>query len=353
LDGRSIAARTLIQAGVIAVVVLLVMLLLNATEVFLVGFGGILFAILFRRSAVWVARVSGLSDGLALLIAAGGPLLLIGLGAWLIAADVAEQSSELVERLPEAMRRVEQEVRDIEWMSRVLDELTRLRTALPGGEQALGFAAQFFASTFGALANLLFALVLGLFLAVDPRTYICGMVALVPPARRERTREVLVATGDSLAAWLAAKLIEMVIVGVLTTLGLWLIGIDLALVLGLIAGLLAFVPNIGPVVAVVPAALIALVAGTKELLWVLVMYTAVQSLESYLLTPYLQKRLVDLPPALTIASQILLGVIAGVIGLIMATPLLAAAIVMIRMWYVEDVLEKRAGQGDGVPAARE
>lgn len=352
MDGRNIAARTLIQASVIAAVVLLVMLLLNAAEVFLIGFGGILFAILFRRSAAWVARVSGLPDGIALLIAVAGPLLLLGTGAWLIAPDIAQQANELGERLPQAMRRLEQELTNIEWLSRLLDEMMRIRASLPGGEEAVGFAARFFASTFGALGNLLFALVLGLFLAIDPRTYIGGLVALVPPVRRARTHEVLDATGDSLAAWLVAKLIEMFVIGVLTTAGLWLIGIDLALVLGLIAALLSFVPNIGPVVAVLPAALIALIGGTDQLFWVIVLYLGVQTLESYLLTPYLQKRLVDLPPALTISSQVLLGVLAGMIGVIMATPLMAAVIVMIRMWYVEDVLENRAGEGDRTPATR-
>lgn len=118
------------------------------------------------------------------------------------------------------------------------------------------------------------------------------------------------------------------------------------LILGLIAALLSFVPNFGPIISVIPAALIALVESPQLALYVLILYATIQTLESYMITPYLQHRLAEMPPALLLTMQVLLGVVAGVAGLIFATPLTVAAMVMIRMWYVEDVLHKRTHAGE-------
>ena len=128
-------------------------------------------------------------------------------------------------------------------------------------------------------------MVVGLFITISPAIYSNGLLHLVPCGRRERAREVLNATGATLGAWLMAKITAMVVIGLLTTLGLWILGIDLALVLGVIAALLSFIPNFGPVLAVIPAALIALVSGPDQLMHVVMLYLAVQAFESYLLTP--------------------------------------------------------------------
>jgi predicted PurR-regulated permease PerM len=341
LNGKQVAARTLIQASVLAFVVLAVLLVLWGAEVFLVAFGGILFAILFQRGANWLHDRSGLGYRPALAVALVVPLALLGLGIWWVAPSIADQTDELVDRIPQAATQLEARAREIGWVDRMLEQQDRVRKALPDGSQAASLAARFFSTTFGGLGNLVFALALGLFLAIDPPLYLHGLLRLFPLDKRERAAEVLRETGSTLAAWLLAKMIAMLVIGVLTTAGLWLIGIDLALVLGLIAAILSFIPNFGPVVAFVPAALIALINGLQPLLWVSLLYAAVQTVESYVLTPVLQQRMVELPPALTIGSQVLLGVLAGVVGVIMATPLTAAAMVMVRMWYVEDTLGDR------------
>lgn len=106
----------------------------------------------------------------------------------------------------------------------------------------------------------------------------------------------------------------MLLIGVLTTVGLWIIGIELALVLGVIAGLLSFIPNIGPILAIIPAVLLASLEGTETVLWVVALYMGVQAIESWWLTPWLQHRIVEMPPALTISIQILFGLLAGTLG---------------------------------------
>src|SRR5690606_44568 len=124
------------------------------------------------------------------------------------------------------------------------------------------------------------------------------------------------------------QLISMTVVGVLTGAGLWLLGLPLAFILGALAALLAFIPNIGPVLAAVPAVLLALADGPTTVLWVIGIYVGVQAVESYLITPVVQQESVSLPPALTISFQLLMGVLYGILGLALATPLAALGLAL-------------------------
>lgn len=150
------------------------------------------------------------------------------------------------------------------------------------------------------------------------------------------------AAAHTLRQWITAQLMSMTIVGILTGLGLWAAGIPLAFILGLIAALLAFIPNIGPVLAAVPALLLALAQGPSTVMWVAAVYIVVQGLESYAITPIIQKEKVSLPPALIIAAQLLLGVLFGILGLARATPLTAVVLTLTGMLYVEGFLEREA-----------
>lgn len=148
------------------------------------------------------------------------------------------------------------------------------------------------------------------------------------------------AAAATLRNWLSAQLLAMTLVGVLTGLGLWLAGVPLAFALGLIAGLLAFIPNIGPVIAVAPALLLAMPEGSTTLMIVLAIYLGVQALESYVVTPLIQQEKVSLPPALIIAVQLLFGVLFGILGLALATPIAAALMTIISLVYLRDYLDR-------------
>jgi predicted PurR-regulated permease PerM len=198
----------------------------------------------------------------------------------------------------------------------------------------------------GALVNAAIVLSVGLCLAADPRLYKSGLLRLLPPERRPRAREVLTQLGSTLRRWLVGRLVLMFVNAALTWAGLSLLGVPLALTLGLLAGLLNFVPNVGPVIAGVPAVLIALTESPQQAMYVLLLYVALQSVDSYIFTPLVQKRTVELPPALTITAQVLLGVLLGTFGVVFATPLMAAALVLVRMLYVEDVLGGGTAKAD-------
>lgn len=342
LDSRSIALKAFIQASMFGLVALLVMLLLNAAQVLLLVFAGILFALLLRGMTDWVTCKTGMPDGVALALAIAVPLLVIGIAVWLIAPAVGDQASRLADRLPQAAAQLKGQLLQYSWVQQLWDHKERIAHSLPSESSGASVIAQFFTTTFGALGNLAVVLFLGVFLAINPDWYVDGAVRLFPVERRERTRTVLQQTGETLGSWLIAKLTTMSVIGVFTTIGLWLLGIDLALVLGVIAALLSFIPNFGPIASVIPAALIGLVASPEKALYVLLLYASLQTVESYLLTPILQQHMVNLPPALLMTMQVLLGVTVGILGVILAVPMTAAGMVLVRMWYVEDALEGNA-----------
>lgn len=335
---KPVAKRALIQASMAALVILAIVLVWQASTVFLVAFAGILAGVFFHSLASWTSDKTNLPETWSLGIVLLLLLILLVALAWWIAPSISEQTDRLSERIPQSWEQIKKELQRHEWARQILDHKEQLRKMAPDGSNALSTASGVFGATFNGLSYFVIALVVGIFLAANPAIYMNGVIALVPPAGRARAREVLCAVGTGLQSWLLAKIVAMAVIGVLTVVGLWVIGIELALVLGLIAALLSFIPNIGPILALVPAILMGLLAGADKVIYVVLLYTAIQTFESYLLTPLLQQRVVDLPPALTILMQFLFGVLAGMLGLFLATPLTAALMVAAQKIYIEGVL---------------
>lgn len=206
----------------------------------------------------------------------------------------------------------------------------------------LGPAAAVILGLFDALGNLLVIAFLGLAFAADPKAYRDGVVRFVPPAKRWRASQVLDGAGETLRHWLFGQLIIMAVIFLCTWAGLAFLGIGGALILGLQAGLLAFVPTVGPLVAGLVIVLAALASGTKAVIGAIGVYLAVQCLESYGLTPFIQKRALDIPPATIFAGQLILGVIFGLWGIALALPLMAVIKVLLEQLYVEDTLHEQS-----------
>lgn len=212
-----------------------------------------------------------------------------------------------------------------------------------------GVTGQVVSSTFGILGDLAVVLGVGLFFATNPKLYSEGLVKLIPTANRPRAMHILAEVGSQLQWWFVGQLCSMVSIALLTFIGLSVLRIPMALTLAMLAGLMNFIPNFGPLIAAAPAVLIAFApAGDRTTLnpalagWVILLYVIIQLLEGWVITPFFQQRAVELPPALIIISQVVFALLLGPIGLILATPILAATIVIVRMLYVEDILGDRA-----------
>ncbi|KXV62647.1 transporter [Acetobacter orleanensis] len=192
------------------------------------------------------------------------------------------------------------------------------------GSRIAGSMTGILGSAFGAAGTIVVILIAGLYFAMDPALYANGALRLVPVAQRPRARMLMLRASQTLWAWVAGQSLDMLVVGVLSGVGLWFIGVPLALALGVLAGLCNFIPYIGAIMGAVPAMLLALSLGTRETIMVAVLYSVIQFFEGNVLAPVIQRHAVQMPPAITVLSQTLFGAILGFPGLIFASPLTAA-----------------------------
>lgn len=335
------ALLVLIAISIVIAAVLLMLFLWHAVWVLMIIFAGVLLAVALRALADLLGKATGLSNGWAL----AAVLVLLGAigigGGMLAAAPVTEQVGELVRRLPESIQTVREWLSQYQWGRWLLYWSPPVEMVEKEMPNIVNQATGVLYSTIGAVAAVVIILFVGLYLAADVKLYTNGVLRLVPLGYRPRMAEILGSLGITLRRWLLGQFITMTFVGVLTFVGLWLLDVPLAFILALLAFVLEFVPNFGPIIAAVPAVLIAFVQSPELGLWVLALYFVIQQAESYLVTPLIQRQAVSLPPALTITAQVLLGILVGPIGLLLATPLTAVVVVLVKMLYVEDALGDR------------
>lgn len=311
----------------------------------MVAFTGILLSVGLNAPSTLLARHTPLNYGWSLFIVIA-TLVAIAAGiGWMAAPAIATQADEMRARIPELLELGRGRLEQYQW-GRDLLQADPAAGDIASSQRLWSGVAGAFSSTFSAVANLVLILFVGLYLAVEPDLYKRGVVFLAPDHLRERTRSLLEVCASVLRYWLFGTMLSMLTIGVLTFIGLTLLGVPLALLLAVIAGLLAFIPNIGPVLAAVPAVLLSLLEGPRLALYVALLYIGVQTVESYLVTPFIQRRTVSLPPALTIATQFLLGMLAGGFGLFVATPLAAVGLTVVQR------LRAPAGEREASPQSR-
>jgi predicted PurR-regulated permease PerM len=332
-------ARTV---GVAAITLVLLLAAWTIADVLLLLFGCVLFSLALSGAAEWIAERSRLTRGWALALVFTGLLALAAILIWALSGRIADQVSTLSEALPKAAAGFSEKLRGYEWGRRLLDSISNWQESGVRGD-VFGRATGVFSTGLGLIVNFVILFFGTLYLAVNPAIYRQGMIALVPPAHRDRVDGALCETASILRSWLLGKLLVMAYVGVLTTVGLALLGVPLAFALGLIAAVLDFVPNFGPIIAFIPAGLIALAIDPMLALWVALLYLGAQQTESYIVTPLVQRKASHLMPAAIIFGQIALGVMFGVLGLLFAEPLVAAGQVLVRRLYIDVMEEKAAG----------
>jgi len=196
------------------------------------------------------------------------------------------------------------------------------------------------------VGGLLLILFTAIYIGAEPHLYYKGLLHLFPHEARRRADEVLAAIGVSLRKWLVAQLIMMAVIGVIDAIGLTLLGVKAALALGLIAGLLEFIPLLGPILSAIPAIAMGFLDSPQKALFVALLCWGVQFLEGHILAPLLMKRGVDLPPVVTLIGLSLMALVFGFLGMMVAVPVLAAVMVAIKMLYVEDVVGDDVGAAD-------
>ena len=358
----------LVRAALVVVAALVgLQLLWSARFLVLTAFLGVLFGLAASRAVDWMqTKVRIKRSAAAALVVFGTVISLVLVGLW-TGPTLAEQSQELRTKLPEAVTKLEG------WLEtnqpRLLDALAppdtitragaaaaraptvpldsagvvaprgRLVAALGKQTASLGnFAFGVLQSTLAVAGAMVLIVFLALYIASDVDTYRQGALLLVPVDRRERIGELLTALGNALRTWFATQLIAMIVIGAVTTITLAIIGVRGALPLGVLAGIFEFIPNVGPILSAIPAVLVGFADSPRMALIVVIVYWAIQFLENNLLIPYLMKQQLDLPPALTLVTQVVMAYVFGFLGLFVAIPLLATVVVAVRMLWVEDDL---------------
>jgi predicted PurR-regulated permease PerM len=283
----------------------------------------------------------------------------------LTAPSLASQLGALRTRLPDAAAQVEQWVHDRETsVTRLLapappptsagdagprPEARADTSAAPQGgairrglvDQLGGLWGHFFnifSSTLSVLGGILLVIFVAVFVAIDARTYHRGLLHLFPHRMRAQAGEVLTAAAATLRRWVVAQLVGMLAIGVLTSVVLMVLGVEGALALGIIAGLLEFIPILGPILSAVPAVAMGFLDGPQMAIYVVLAYIVIQQVEANLLYPLLMKKGLEIPPVLTLVAQGVMALVFGFLGLLVAVPLLATIMVPIKMLYVRDVV---------------
>jgi predicted PurR-regulated permease PerM len=378
------SADVLRAAALVLGVYLAARLLWIVYPLLFLSFLGVLFGLAVARGADWLERwriPRGIGSTLIVLVFLG---LLAGLGAW-AGPTFGEQLGELRTAVPQAIDKIEA------WrlrhrggfLSQVLDpgpqpgaaadtaggqerpqgaaptgngaagaqeppaeqgsqpsgQLTKLPETLSGQLGAVArYLFSFLSSTVAVVSGMLLILFMSIYIGSNPGMYYRGLLHLVPHRARPRAAEVLVAIGMTLRRWLVSQLVAMVVIGVVTTIALKLIGVKAAFALGILAGLLEFVPMVGPLLSAIPAVAMGFLDSPQKALLVALAYVAIQFLENHILIPMLMKEGVDLPPVLTLIGLALMGIVFGFLGMLIAVPFLAAVMVAVKLLYVEDVV---------------
>lgn len=379
-------------AALVIAMLVLVRLIWVANPLFLTAFIGILFGLAVSSGVDRLERWGVRRGAGAALVVVGFFTLLVSFGAWL-APTIHSQGLELRRRLPDAIDRFDDWVnaRRDGFVGLVFSGLvpapvdTTASSQLPAGAPGPGtqprvqadstaatlpadsvtvastlrhrlgsqftgltrYLFPFLSSTVEVITGILITIFLSIYIAADPDMYRRGIMHLFPHARRERAGQVLTAVAAVLRKWFVTQLIAMVIMGLVTTLVLLAMHVKAALLLGILCGLLEFIPTVGPILSSLPAIAMGFLDSPEKAVWVAVAYLIVHFLESHVLIPLLMKGGIQLPPALTILSQALMALLFGFLGLMCAVPLLAASTVAVKMLYVEDVVgDQQIGPGE-------
>jgi len=338
-------SQVIIGLTIALIFALLVFLVFRAVNLLLLLFASYLLAIFLRWGANQIRRLVRLPLPVSLILFIAIFFSLISLFFFFLAPVVQQQAMNLAEETPKLMSELKQFLLRRSWGKKVLETTRDPSGLLPEGE---GTMSEFFlgivgvfSTTFGALISVLFILVIGIYLAFQPSVYMAGILRLIPPSRRRRAREIIHRMAETTRGWLLGQAFSMTVLGIVVGTGLWFLGISNAVVLGLLAAIMTFIPNLGPVLAFIPAIFVALSQSFMDAVYVALFYVVVQIIEGNFLTPMVQQQVISVPAALILATQVLLFNLMGFLGIVLAMPLLACVMVLVQMVYVEGFLEDR------------
>ncbi len=293
----------------------------------------------FVHSKLKVPRVLGML--IALLVVLG----IVGAIVALVMPTFLSQGKQLLESLPKYLRDLEQNTRALAAKYSILEPLfgpgspleptNLLEKGLAGIDTILQKGMGLFFSGIGGLITVIVVIIISIYIVVKPREHLEGILLLFPKSRRNQFRDLAWRITSTIKQWMLGQAFSMVIIAIMTMIGYWIAGIKFGFFFGILTGILCFVPYLGPVLSVIGPLLVSLIDNPIKVVWVLVIYTITQTVESYFLTPMIMKRQVDLPPVVTILAVVGMGSLMGVIGIALAVPTVAIVMVVLKETYLK------------------
>lgn len=319
----------------VAIVALLVVVILIARVAFnvvLMILSGSLIAIYFHGLGDVIERRTRLSRSVSMVMSVVGSFVVLGVLLWFMGTKIQTQVSVLSDTLPNTIITARNKIDQNPTGQKVLGYLSGQNS-----EKVFSTVQQFFSTSFGILGNLYVILLLAVFFTANPSVYKNGILLLVPPDNKPVAIIVIDRIVTVLKGWLKGTMLSMVLITFLIAIGLTIMGIPGALVLSLLTGMLKLIPNFGSVAAMIPGVLLALTVSTNTAIIVALIYIVSQTVVSNIVTPLIHRHMINLPPALTIISQVIMGTLSGVLGIILAVPLLAIIIILVDELYVKKI----------------
>ncbi|MFL5422617.1 MAG: AI-2E family transporter [Myxococcales bacterium] len=334
MDAAAVSGKKPIRAGIVLIaVVATIAALWLAREIVLLGFLGVLIAVVFSFPVNWISRLlpRGVAVIIVLLLLIGA---VVGLGL-LIAPTLSREFGELQQRVPKAVQSARS------YLSRSAPGGEQLAQKAPEAVKQVGEkAVPALLALVSGITGIVLVIVLGAFLVAQPDVYRRGVRAMIPPQHEEKFDESWRRLGEGLRKWVGGILVAMTIMGTLTAIGLKIAGIEEWFLLGVLTFLGTFVPYVGAVASSVPGILAALAQSPTKALWAAVVYLGVHVVEGYLVEPLVMKRAVEVKPALLLFGQGLFSAVFGLMGTVVATPLIVCAQTLIDYLWVERKLQK-------------
>ncbi len=320
--------------AIVALWVVIILITRIAFNVLLMALAGSLIAVYFHGLGDIIQRQTKLPRRWSMILSVLGSFIFLGMLLWFMGTKIQSQITVLAESLPNTVGTVREKLDGSSLGKKVLSYLSGHNS-----EKLFSTAQRFFSTSFGVLGNLYIIVLVAAFFTANPLLYKEGMIGLVPRKTRPLARICLDRIIAVLKGWLKGTMLSMVLITFLIAIGLTVMGIPAALVLALFTGLLKLIPNFGSAAAMVPGVLLALTISTDTFIVVSLIYIVSQTVVSSIVTPLIQKRMINLPPALTIISQVIMGTLSGALGIILAVPLLAILIILVDELYVKKVAD--------------
>jgi predicted PurR-regulated permease PerM len=340
--------------GVLALAIALY-IMWQIRNVLLLIFAAVVVAVALNTLALQIQKFR-VTRSLSILIAIGAILTVLTSFLLIIVPPFADQFQQLTRLVPAGFERLNTWSDDLRELAPpaiapyLPDVDTLIAQLQPMINRMLSGSVAFFTGTLGGALNVLLVLVLTFMLLADPQLYRQTFIRFFPSFYRRRIGFILDRCEEALRGWLIGILVNMTIIGTFSGIGLWILQVPLPLANGILAGLLTFIPNIGPAASVIPPMAIALLDAPWKAIAVLVVYFVVQQLETNVLTPYVMAQQVSLLPAVTLLSQVFFATFFGFLGLLLALPLTVVGQVWLHEILVKDVLDKWEHWGEGEPS---